>query len=142
MILIGRVKKEQELTELEQLPISKDLIAVNERLTAKNSFKFIYSILAKHQSASLPDEQKFERDIETLNSEVKPRVTITIDHYEDVSTEEVTPENERRTVNDIDDFNSGNDDVKAKIHHQLAYEYPYQEDTLKPSKQSVSELKR
>lgn len=142
LILIGRVKKEQELTELEQLPISKDLIAVNERLTAKNSFKFIYSILAKHQSASLPDEQKFERDIETLNSEVKPRVTITIDHYEDVSTEEVTPENERRTVNDIDDFNSGNDDVKAKIHHQLAYEYPYQEDTLKPSKQSVSELKR
>ena len=43
-----------------QFPISKDLIAVNERLTAKNSFKFIYSILAKHQSASLPDEQKFD----------------------------------------------------------------------------------
>ena len=142
LILIGRVKKEQELTELEQLPISADLIAVNERLTAKNSFKFIYSILSKHQSASLPDDQKFERDIETLNSEVKPRVTITIDHYEDVSTEEVTPENERRTVNDIDDINSGNDDVKAKIHHQLAYRYPYQDDTLKPSKQSVSELKR
>lgn len=103
------------MTELEQLPISADLIAVNERLTAKNSFKFIYSILSKHQSASLPDDQKFERDIETLNSEVKPRVTITIDHYEDVSTEEVTPENERRTVNDIDDINSGNDDVKLRF---------------------------
>ena len=73
---------------------------------------------------------------------MKPRVSIVVDHYEDVSTEEVTPENERRTVSDIDDINSGNDDVKAKIHQQLTYQYPYQEDTLKPSKQSVSELKR
>ena len=45
-------------------------------------------------------------------------------------------------MSDIDDINSGNDDVKAKIHQQLTYQYPYQEDTLKPSKQSVSELKR
>ncbi|MEJ7269574.1 3'-5' exonuclease, partial [Staphylococcus epidermidis] len=52
LILIGRVKKEKELTDLEQLAISGNHIAVNERLTAKNSFKLIYSILAKHQSAS------------------------------------------------------------------------------------------
>lgn len=142
LILIGRVKKEKELTDLEQLAISGNHIAVNERLTAKNSFKLIYSILAKHQSASLPHDQKFEQDIETLNSEMKPRVSIVVDHYEDVSTEEVTPENERRTVSDMDDINSGDDDVKAKIHQQLTYQYPYQEDTLKPSKQSVSELKR
>lgn len=72
------------------MAISGNHIAVNERLTAKNSFKLIYSILAKHQSASLPHDQKFEQDIDTLNSEMKPRVSIVVDHYEDVSTEEVT----------------------------------------------------
>ena len=39
-----------------------------------------------HQSPSLLNDQRFERDIDQLNSEVKPRVSIVIDHYEDVST--------------------------------------------------------
>ena len=94
LILIGRVKDEKELSQYEQLAISGTHIAVNERLTATHPFVLIYSILAKHQSSLLPNEHKFESSIETLGSEVQPRVTISIDHYEDVSTEEVISKND------------------------------------------------
>ena len=75
--------------------------------------------MAKHQSASLPNDQRFERDIDQLNSEVKPRVSIVIDHYEDVSTEEVVNDNEIRTIEELKAINTGNEDVKIKIHQQL-----------------------
>jgi hypothetical protein len=39
-------------------------------------------------------------------------------------------------------INTGNEDVKIKIHQQLSYDYPFKVNTMKPSKQSVSELKR
>ena len=32
--------------------------------------------------------------------------------------------------------------MKIKIHQQLSYDYPFKVNTMKPSKQSVSELKR
>ena len=75
--------------------------------------------MAKHQSPSLPNDQRFERDIDQLNSEVKPRVSIVIDHYEDVSTEEVVNDNEIRTIEELKAINTGNEDVKIKIHQQL-----------------------
>ena len=142
LILVGRVKDEKSLIKYEQLAVSDTHIAVNERLTATNPFVLIYGVLAKHQSPSLPNDQRFERDIDQLNSEVKPRVSIVIDHYEDVSTEEVVNDNEIRTIEELKAINTGNEDVKIKIHQQLSYDYPFKVNTMKPSKQSVSELKR
>ena len=142
LILVGRVKDEKSLIKYEQLAVSDTHIAVNERLTATNPFVLIYGILAKHQSPSLLNDQRFERDIDQLNSEVKPRVSIVIDHYEDVSTEEVVNDNEIRTIEELKAINTGNEDVKIKIHQQLSYDYPFKVNTMKPSKQSVSELKR
>ncbi|NHB12607.1 helicase-exonuclease AddAB subunit AddA, partial [Burkholderia cepacia] len=75
LILVGRVKDEKSLIKYEQLAVSDTYIAVNERLTATNPFVLIYGVLAKHQSPSLPNDQRFERDIDQLNSEVKPRVS-------------------------------------------------------------------
>ena len=72
LILVGRVKDEKSLIKYEQLAVSDTHIAVNERLTATNPFVLIYGVLAKHQSPSLPNDQRFERDIDQLNSEVKP----------------------------------------------------------------------
>ena len=140
LILVGRVKDEKSLIKYEQLAVSDTHIAVNERLT--NPFVLIYGVLAKHQSPSLLNDQRFERDIDQLNSEVKPRVSIVIDHYEDVSTEEVVNDNEIRTIEELKAINTGNEDVKIKIHQQLSYDYPFKVNTMKPSKQSVSELKR
>ena len=91
---------------------------------------FIYGVLAKHQSPSLLNDQRFERDIDQLNSEVKPRVSIVIDHYEDVSTEEVVNDNEIRTIEELKAIN--NEDVKIKIHQQLSYDYPFKVNTMKP----------
>ncbi|WAE41168.1 helicase-exonuclease AddAB subunit AddA [Staphylococcus pasteuri] len=142
LILIGRIKDEKELDKLERLPISGSHIAVNERLTASNPFTMIYSILSKYQSSSITNDQKFEKDVEQLDSNVKPRVTLFIDHFEDISTEIATTDQEHRSIEDIEMYQSGNEDVKAKIKDKLTFEYPYLVDTEKPSKQSVSELKR
>ncbi len=49
LYLIGRVKNDKSLLELEQLSISGEHIAVNERLTSPNPFHLIYSILSKYQ---------------------------------------------------------------------------------------------
>lgn len=142
LILIGRVKDEKELAKFEQLAISDSLIAVNERLTALRPFDLIYSILAKHQSSSLPADLKFESNIEQLGVSVKPEVQIFVDFYEDFMKDTSEQSNEKRTLSDLDEMGSQNEDTKAKISHQLTYQYPYFKDTRKPSKQSVSELKR
>ncbi len=59
-----------------------------------------------------------------------------------MSTETILDNNEYRSVNQLETMQNGNEDVKAQIKHQLDYQYPYVNDTKKPSKQSVSELKR
>src|SRR5699024_10256533 len=51
-------------------------------------------------------------------------------------------DSEQLTGSDIENMNSGNETVKTQIHQQLSYVYPYQEAMVKPSKQSVSEVKR
>lgn len=63
-------------------------------------------------------------------------------YFEDVSTETILDNDEYRSVNQLETMQNGNEDVKAQIKHQLDYRYPYVNDTKKPSKQSVSELKR
>ncbi len=63
LYLIGRVKNDKSLLELEQLSISGEHIAVNEQLSFTNASMLPYSILSKHQSASIPDDLKFEKDI-------------------------------------------------------------------------------
>ena len=142
LFLIGRVKEDKVLQSLEKLSISNGFIAVNERLTAANPLTLIYSILAKHQSMAIPDDLKFEKDINQLDTSIQPKVNINIDYFEDVTTEVTDDEDEYRTVNYLESMTQGNEDVKAKIAYQLDYQYPYVKDTLKPSKQSVSELKR
>ncbi|MBO1199498.1 helicase-exonuclease AddAB subunit AddA [Staphylococcus simiae] len=142
LFLIGRVKDDKVLQSLEQLSVSKGLIAVNERLTAANPFSLIYSILAKHQSMNIPDDLKFEKDIVDLDESIQPKVNINIDYFEDVSTEVTDNDDDYRTVSYLQSMTQGNEDVKAKIAYQLDFQYPYVKDTLKPSKQSVSELKR
>ncbi len=57
-----------------------------------------------------------------------------------MSTETILDNNEYRSVNQLETMQNGNEDVKAQIKHQLDYQYPYVNDTKKPSKQSVSEL--
>lgn len=142
LYLIGRVKNDKSLLELEQLSISGEHIAVNERLTSPNPFHLIYSILSKHQSASIPDDLKFEKDIAQIEDSSRPNVNISIVYFEDVSTETILDNDEYRSVNQLETMQNGNEDVKAQIKHQLDYRYPYVNDTKKPSKQSVSELKR
>ena len=50
--------------------------------------------------------------------------------------------NEQRSISDLNTLDTGNDDIKAKITQQLKFKYPNVINTTKPSKQSVSELKR
>lgn len=142
LYLIGRVKNDKSLQELEQLSISGKHIAVNERLTSPNPFQLIYGILAKHQSTSLPDDLKFEKDIMQVEDSSRPNVKITIEYFEDISTEAVLENDEYHSVAQLKGMTKGNEDTQAKIKYQLSYQYPYEQDTLKPSKQSVSELKR
>ncbi|WP_088808312.1 helicase-exonuclease AddAB subunit AddA [Staphylococcus argenteus] len=142
LYLIGRVKNDKSLQELEQLSISGEHIAVNERLTSPNPFQLIYGILAKHQSTSLPDDLKFEKDIMQVEDSSRPNVKIAVEYFEDISTEAVLENDEYHSVNQLKEMTKGNEDTKAKIKYQLSYQYPYEQDTLKPSKQSVSELKR
>ncbi|UMT77490.1 helicase-exonuclease AddAB subunit AddA [Staphylococcus roterodami] len=142
LYLIGRVKNDKTLQELEQLSISGEYISVNERLTSPNPFQLIYGILAKHQSTSLPDDLKFEKDIIQVEDSSRPNVKITIEYFEDISTEAVLENDEYHSVAQLNEMTKGNEDTQAKIKYQLSYQYPYEQDTLKPSKQSVSELKR
>ncbi|MGW9985349.1 helicase-exonuclease AddAB subunit AddA [Staphylococcus cohnii] len=142
LFLIGRVKDEKELTQLEQVSVSETHLPVSYRITAQRPIDMIYPILAKYQSSSLPSEMRFEQSIDDIDATMKPYVKLTTEFYEDVASEQVISDSEQRTVSDIENMNSGNDTLKTQIHQQLTYVYPYQEAKEKPSKQSVSELKR
>ncbi len=41
--------------------------------------------LSKHQSASIPDDLKFEKDIAQVEDSSRPNVNISIIYFEDVS---------------------------------------------------------
>ncbi|MGW7888054.1 helicase-exonuclease AddAB subunit AddA [Staphylococcus xylosus] len=142
LFLIGRVKDEKELTQFEQVSVSQTHLPVSYRLTAQRPIDMIYPILAKYQSTSLPKELRFEATINDIDDSMKPFVQLKTDFYEDIASEIVIAESEQRTLVDIQSAQTNNDELKAQIHKQLSFKYPHQVAIEKPSKQSVSELKR
>lgn len=114
LFLIGRVKDEKELTQLEQVSVSETHLPVSYRITAQRPIDMIYPILAKYQSSSLPREMRFEQSIEDVDSTMKPYVNLTTEFYEDIASEQVISDSEQRTVSDIEYINSGNDTLKRK----------------------------
>ncbi|SCS54345.1 ATP-dependent nuclease subunit A [Staphylococcus caeli] len=142
LFLIGRVKDEKEITQLEQVSVSDTHLPVSYRLTAQRPIDMIYPILAKYQSSSLPNTLRFESSIDDIPRAMKPYVQLNTEFYEDIASEIVVSSDEQRSIEDIQTIHTGNDVLKAQIHEQLSYEYPFQDAIEKPSKQSVSELKR
>lgn len=142
LILIGRLKSTKKLEEYEKLAISGSHIAINERLTAEHPFELIYGILSKHKSYELTPDLMFENDIANLAENIRPNVNIIIDYFEDIIEANHQDMNEQRSISDLNTLDTGNDDIKAKITQQLKFKYPNVINTTKPSKQSVSELKR
>ncbi|MGJ5701948.1 helicase-exonuclease AddAB subunit AddA [Staphylococcus equorum] len=142
LFLIGRVKDEKELAQFEQVSVSDTHLPVSYRLTAQRAIDMIYPILSKYQSSALPNELRFERSIGDIDATMKPYVQLNIDFYQDIASEAVVEESERRTIEDIETLNTNDEAIKSQIHQQLSYTYPYQDVVDKPSKQSVSELKR
>ena len=132
----------QKLEEYEKLAISGSHIAINERLTAEHPFELIYGILSKHKSYELTPDLMFENDIANLAENIRPNVNIIIDYFEDIIEANHQDMNEQRSISDLNTLDTGNDDIKAKITQQLKFKYPNVINTTKPSKQSVSELKR
>ncbi|RZH99703.1 hypothetical protein EIG99_13490, partial [Staphylococcus condimenti] len=66
-----------------------------------------------------------------------------IDEYRDIAQDIHQNEDEEcRTVTDIKNYQSTNTDRQPTNETQLDYQYPYQKDVVKPTKQSVSERKR
>lgn len=142
LILIGTIDKEETLEKLERLPISGNQIALHKRLSADRPFDLIYSILAKYQSTSLLPEYQFEKSIDNLDESLRPTVDIKIAQFEELSIEDSESEQESRDVSDLEVEGSHDKTLKQQINDQLSFKYPYLKDTEKPSKQSVSELKR
>ena len=141
LILIGTIDKEEALEKLERLPISGNQIALHKRLSADRPFD-LYSILAKYQSTSLLPEYRFEKSIDNLDESLRPTVDIKIAQFEELSIEDSESEQESRNISDLEVEGSHDDTLKQQINDQLSFKYPYLKDTEKPSKQSVSELKR
>ncbi|UDI78731.1 helicase-exonuclease AddAB subunit AddA [Staphylococcus taiwanensis] len=142
LILIGTIDKEDVIEKLEHLPISNDKIALHKRLSAERPFDLIFAILAKYQSASLLPEYQFERSIDNLDESLRPSVNIKVIHFGELSFENDESDQEQRTIDDLETEGSHDDTLKQQINYQLSFRYPYLKDTEKPSKQSVSELKR
>lgn len=105
-------------------------------------FDLIYSILAKYQSTSLLPEYQFEKSIDNLDESLRPTVDIKIAQFEELSIEDSESEQESRDVSDLEVEGSHDKTLKQQINDRLSFKYPYLKDTEKPSKQSVSELKR
>ena len=101
-------------------------LPVSYRLTAKRPIDMIYPILSKYQSSALPNELRFERSIGDIDATMKPYVQLNIDFYQDIASEAVVEESERRTIEDIETLNTNDEAIKSQIHQQLSYTYPYQ----------------
>ena len=101
LFLIGRVKDEADLDKLIQTVVSDNHLPVSYRLTAQRPIELIYPILAKYQSSELPRELRFENQITDLPVELQPRVTLYVDHYEDIANETEHSTNSARSVTDI-----------------------------------------
>ena len=123
------------------MPISGNQIALHKRLSADRPFDLIYSIF-KYQSTSLLPEYQFEKSIDNLDESLRPTVDIKIAQFEELSIEDSESEQESRNISDLEVEGSHDDTLKQQINDQLSFKYPYLKDTEKPSKQSVSELKR
>ncbi|MCD8914344.1 helicase-exonuclease AddAB subunit AddA [Staphylococcus simulans] len=143
LFLIGRVKDEKALEKLEKAPISNNMLQMSYRLSAPNPFNLIYPILSKYQSSSITNDLKFENNIETVEASIRPSVETHIDYYDDIKADIAdNTEEDYRTVADIQNHQTEQPKLQQQIETQLAFEYPYQKDMVKPTKQSVSELKR
>ncbi|MCU5745970.1 helicase-exonuclease AddAB subunit AddA [Staphylococcus sp. SQ8-PEA] len=142
LFLVGRVNEEEELENMINKPVTHSHLPVSDRLTAKSPIELIYPILAKYQSTHLPENLRFEHKIEDVSPDMRPFVNLKIEHYSQLAENSNKTKDIRRDVSEIEQSTTGNDGLKKQIDHQLSYEYPYKKDTEKPSKQSVSELKR
>ncbi|WP_278926415.1 helicase-exonuclease AddAB subunit AddA [Staphylococcus auricularis] len=142
LILVGRTKEEKEIDKWVKKPVSGDKLPVSLRLTAKRPIDMIYPILAKHQDPSLPLSLRFEDHIDEVDEHMRPVVQIQTAYFEDMHPIDDQASDEKRTVSDIKHSDHGDDGLKQQISDQLTYQYPHESDTVKPSKQSVSELKR
>ncbi|SIJ99937.1 ATP-dependent helicase/nuclease subunit A [Mycobacteroides abscessus subsp. abscessus] len=98
--------------------------------------------MAKYQSTSLLPEYQFEKSIDNLDESLRPTVDIKIAQFEELSIEDSESEQESRDVSDLEVEGSHDETLKQQINDQLSFKYPFLKDTEKPSKQSVSELKR
>lgn len=143
LFLVGRVKAEKELDKMLNTAISNNMLPMSYRLEVKNPLQLIYAILAKYQAHNLTRDLKFERNIDELDDSIHPYAEIHIDEYSEISQEIQHKENEDfRTVNDIVNYQATQPERQQMIEEQLDYQYPYSADVVKPTKQSVSELKR
>ncbi|CVY69732.1 MULTISPECIES: helicase-exonuclease AddAB subunit AddA [Staphylococcus] len=142
LILIGTVDKEEKLRKYERLPISNQLIALHKRLSVERPFNLVYSILAKHLSQSITSDYQFETSINQLDDSLKPYVDLKIIHFDELSLISDSNETLHRTINDIEEEAPNNKENEQQMIHQLTFKYPFIKNTQKPSKQSVSELKR
>ncbi|NAM82301.1 3'-5' exonuclease, partial [Staphylococcus epidermidis] len=143
LFLVGRVKTEKELDKMLNTAVSNNMLPMSYRLEVKNPLQLIYAILAKYQANHLTNDLKFERNIDELDDAIHPYAEIHIDEYSDIAQDIHQNEDEEfRTVTDIINYQSTNTDRQQTIETQLDYQYPYQKDVVKPTKQSVSELKR
>ncbi|MEJ7219627.1 helicase-exonuclease AddAB subunit AddA [Staphylococcus gallinarum] len=142
LYLIGRVKDEKDITKYEEVSVSGSHLPVSYRLTAQKPLDLIYPILAKYQSTSLPKDLRFEANIDDVDEAMKPYVQLNTEFYEDIASEIVEDVTEQRTVTDIYQMNNDYTGLQDQIRHQMTYEYAHPHAVHKPSKQSVSELKR
>ncbi|MCG7339415.1 helicase-exonuclease AddAB subunit AddA [Staphylococcus sp. ACRSN] len=142
LYLIGRVKDEKEIKQFEQVSVSGSHLPVSYRITAQRPIDLIYPILSKYQSSSLPKDLRFEANIDEVDEAMKPHVQLNIAFYEDVASETIKDESEERTVTDIYQMQADFTGLQNQIKKQLTHEYAHPNAIHKPSKQSVSELKR
>ncbi|MDU6765138.1 MAG: PD-(D/E)XK nuclease family protein, partial [Staphylococcus sp.] len=117
-------------------------IALHKRLSVERPFNLVYSILAKHLSQSITSDYQFETSINQLDDSLKPYVDLKIIHFDELSLISDSNETLHRTINDIEEEAPNNKENEQQMIHQLTFKYPFIKNTQKPSKQSVSELKR
>ena len=142
LILIGRIKDEKTLDHLARTPITKGMLAVDFRRTVATPFDLMYAVLSKHQSTSIDKALQFETDITTLDASLQPYVHIHLAYQDDALDMLDDADEDKRDASQIDQYRGQDTALQQQIATQLTYDYPHREDTMKASKQSVSELKR